>query len=374
MNAESREDMIEDLQCQMICHINALFSEAYSDEKVDAFIDNVVQLQLSINNISTSDYTTCLKLQLTTNSLSKNNVNDNHTSPLPNRQHSDINFSEYSLLPIYYNNVRYITNKKNICMRIELSLFKILCFTETWLTSLQSSSVYFPSQFNVYRCDRIAASRRSGGVAILVHSKYHSRQIKLERSPQCECLAIEVKLKPISLIIYLVYMREFNTEIANEHYKNIKYLISNFSLHRLMVIGDFNLHDIRWINDDSDTHYVPTDNLSHKTSYFREATEFLIKLQMLSLYQLSNIKNKASNVLDLVFVNEINDIKLCEENCGIIESSQQDVYHKPYEITFEYCPNQSSQQSDEIEIFSYKKGNYERMCLKLNTKQHKFST
>lgn len=79
-------------------------------------------------------------------------------------------------LPIYYNNVRGITNKRNINMRIELSTYEVLCFTETWLDDEHSSSVYFPSKFTVYRCDRKTRSyRRSGGVAILVHHSLISK-------------------------------------------------------------------------------------------------------------------------------------------------------------------------------------------------------
>lgn len=59
-------------------------------------------------------------------------------------------FHDLSTLPIYYNNVRSITNKRNIAAKIDLSVYKILCFTETWLSSKEQSGIYFPSRFNVY--------------------------------------------------------------------------------------------------------------------------------------------------------------------------------------------------------------------------------
>lgn len=79
---------------------------------------------------------------------------------------------DISLLLIYDNNVRCITNKHNICMKIELSIYKILVLTETWLIKAISSSVYFPNKYEIYRFDRVVSSnvsRRSGGVAMLVH-------------------------------------------------------------------------------------------------------------------------------------------------------------------------------------------------------------
>lgn len=45
-------------------------------------------------------------------------------------------FAEFSLLPIYYNNVRSIMNKHNMCMKIELSVYKVLVLTETWLKKM----------------------------------------------------------------------------------------------------------------------------------------------------------------------------------------------------------------------------------------------
>lgn len=105
-------------------------------------------------------------------------------------------------------------------------------------------------------------------------------------------------------------MREFIAEIAEKHYKNIEYLMSKFREHRIIVIGD----------------YLPTDVRSHSSSYFREAAEFLNKIELLPLYQLSDMKNTASNVLDLIFVNEINDIKLREDKSMIIiEQCQRDI-------------------------------------------------
>ena len=122
-------------------------------------------------------------------------------------------FTQVANLQIYYNNVRSIANKRHICSRIELSSYEVLCFTETWLTSNQSDSC-FPGNFKVYRCDRDSVTdsttARAGGVAVLVHSKYKSRQIQHSSVEKCECLAIEIMLKPVPLIIYAAYIRVLN--------------------------------------------------------------------------------------------------------------------------------------------------------------------
>lgn len=55
----------------------------------------------------------------------------------PNTQSSEATLRDnLSSLPTYYNNVRSITNKRNISIKIEMSVYKVLCFTETWLEQL----------------------------------------------------------------------------------------------------------------------------------------------------------------------------------------------------------------------------------------------
>lgn len=135
----------------------------------------------------------------------------------------NINFVDVSLLPIFYDNARSIINKCNLSTKIELSIYKILCFTETWLTSAHYSSSYFPSNFTVYRCDRMVdTDKRSGGVAVLVHSSFNSQQLLIQSDQHCEFLAIGIKIKPTPLILYICYLSKFDAHIANMHYEIVK--------------------------------------------------------------------------------------------------------------------------------------------------------
>ena len=166
-------------------------------------------------------------------------------------------------LPIYYNNSRSVVNKRMICTRIELSVYKILCFTETKLGMAHSSCVYFPRMFDVYRFDRKStAIRLSGGVAILVHHTLESKQIAFSSDinfdADCEFVAIEVIMKPQSLIIYVCYLRTFDMEIAMMHYHRIKFIVDKYRNHSILILGDFNLFDIVWTpDDDNDSVFLP---------------------------------------------------------------------------------------------------------------------
>lgn len=269
-------------------------------------------------------------------------------------------------------------------MKIELSVYKVLCFTETWLDNAHSDSVYFPIKFNVYRCDRIIqTARRSGGVAILIHHSLKSKPIAFDSTIDfdavCEFVAIEIFIKPQPLIIYVCYLSTFNLEVALKHYKRVKYIVNKYRNHRIIVLGDFNLHDIVWTPDDDNLSVFlphalvdPTDK-QNRSIYNHNALDFLEKMLSLPLLQLSNFRNRASNVLDLVFVNKPSDVRLSEDKFSIIERSQQDPSHIPYEINVDYSEH-ASRNVELVTVYQYARGNYERICLQLEAVnfQHEF--
>lgn len=288
-----------------------------------------------------------------------------------------------SSVPTYYNNVRCITNKHNVCMKIELSVYKVLCFTETWLSDTYSSHVCFPSNFVVYRCDRVDTLRRAGGVAILVHRSLDSAPITLNiaNDPECEFLAIRVDVKPMPLIYYVCYLSVFEHQIAMKHFQRIKYIVENFVNHRIIVLGDFNLHDIIWATDDLNQnvflpHTVTTSaNNQRRSQYNENALDILQKFIELPLFQMSNFRNEAGNVLDLLFVSAPHEISLSKDQFNIIEQTQQDVHHVPFEINID-CSNDNSNNTDRITTYRYANGNYERLCQEIEAInfQHEFNT
>lgn len=86
-----------------------------------------------------------------------------------------------------------------------------------------------------------------------------------------------------------------------------------------MVLGDINIYDVRWAVDDTDSFFVQTGLASHRSQYFRDAAKFLNEMLELPLYQLSNVQNKASNVLDLLFVKFFADLRMSVDRSMVIE-------------------------------------------------------
>nr|AEG42077.1 putative non-LTR retrovirus reverse transcriptase [Mayetiola destructor] len=132
-------------------------------------------------------------------------------------------------------------------------------------------------------------------------------------------------------------------------------------------MGDFNLRGVIWNLSDIGTFFTPSNIPSN-------ATEFITKMNDLAFFQLSNIMNSAFNVLDLIFSNDPSCINICEDQSGIVDARQQDKFHKPYELSVDYC-SKITGSIKETEIYSYKRGNYQRMCQQIEriNFQHEFS-
>lgn len=119
------------------------------------------------------------------------------------------------------------------------------------------------------------------------------------------------------------------------------------------------MNGLRWMSDESDEYYLPMNVNTNMENFLKE-------MQELSFFQLSNIKNKFGNVLDLVFVNELGDVEVAVDKSKIIGAIQQDVAHVPYEISLEYCEKQTSMNCIEKEIICYKIGDYKRVMEELD--------
>ena len=367
---------------------SCLNQQRYSQTLITKFYNSNVNTTTVIDSVSsnTSNITATSGIDCTSSSLLSTDVNEVRVTMQPITDNVSRVSQSHNLLPslpIYYNNVRSITNKKNVCMKIEMSVYKVLCLTETWLNDSHSNGSYFPTKFTVYRCDRSTQMlRRSGGVAILVHHTLNHKSVKFPFAvdPQSEFLAIEIVIKPQPLIVYVCYLSVFNLDIALTHLQRVKFLNETYRHHKIIIFGDFNLYDIKW-SADSDfegvflPHTTVDSSVNQVRSYYNSsALEFLQKMMSLPMSQLSNYSNSASNVLDLVFVNKPEEFKLKKDHYSIIDQSQQDAYHIPYEVTVEYCIN-STINTEALSVYSYTRGNYARICTQIDAInfQHEFS-
>lgn len=97
-------------------------------------------------------------------------------------------------------------------------------------------------------------------------------------------------------------------------------------------------------------------SVSHQRStYNTVAMSFLHQMLSLPLFQLSNPQNDSSNVLDLLFVNKPEEFGLCKDQFTIVERSQQDKCHIPFEIVLDYIEGQSTTNTSQKQSIFFKK-------------------
>lgn len=284
------------------------------------------------------------------------------TLNLPATPNCDFTSIEY--FSLYYGNIQSVPAKPDIRSKISSSVYKVFCLTETWLHKDDVSDRYFPNDFQVYRMDRRS---RGGGVAILVKDEFKSTEVENVCDPDCESVCVKVKLQPVPLVLYLAYVNQPQQIVLLKHFNAIQRLLSRESESRIIVLGDFNLHDVEWQLDESEMYFLPHNLTSHSNStYFQAASEFLESVQQLPMFQLSNVINIASNVLDLVFANNYQDLQVYQAPVSITKVTGIVRYHPPLEILYEHHTAIEPASDEMIEIYLYTKGNYERMMQQLD--------
>lgn len=205
-----------------------------------------------------------------------------------------------------------------------------------------------------------------GGVAVIVDKQLKSKEITEFRDVQCDSVCVLIPLKPKPLILYLAYLSQQEPKINYQrHYHAIRQYVNRFTNHEVMVVGDWNLHSVTWQQDESHTHFLPTNLAAHPNSeHFRTAAEFLEKLMDVPLFQMTGIKNIASNVLDLVHVNETAGVNVCEAPIAVTDINKTDKCHPPLHISV-YGEIAPMLTREEIEIWCFRRGNYSRMKQRL---------
>lgn len=240
-----------------------------------------------------------------------------------------------------------------------------MCFTETWLKKGDRNEDFFPTNFDIHRKDRNSIG---GGVAVIIDKQFESTELSEYNVPTCESICVRILLKPKPLVLYLAYVEpKSGIDTYTRHFDLINRLVNHNHNHNILVIGDWNLPKITWKHDETQSHYLPANLITHRDStYFQMAAEFLSKMQAISLFQLSNIKNIAGNVLDLVFVNDAMQYTVCENPICITDAHKTDKAHPPFHITV--TGERMTKHSNEIiEFYCYRRGNYTRMRQRLES-------
>lgn len=211
---------------------------------------------------------------------------------------------------IYYQNVRGLGSKtKRFYCTSSSYDFDIITLTETWLRETHFTSELFISSYFVYRKDRYESNsdyQRGGGVLVAIKSKFESDQVILTDTTNLESICVRAKLKNgIFMYVYCLYIPPNSDASCYQNHLNAIKSIQLNNMDTLIIVGDFNIPNVNWINYDFDSNiYIPTNI---KPNY---SAEFLLNLQTDGIFQINSINNKDMRKLDLIFTNDFSNMEV----------------------------------------------------------------
>lgn len=275
-----------------------------------------------------------------------------------------------TLESIYVQNIQSIPAKDGIFDALDTTLYRILCFTETWLKAKHKTEHYFPQKFQVYRHDRDdinSIHNRGGGVAILVNSELRSLRLRDLEDDSIEGVCVKVWLNVKTIIIYTLYVPERindRSDVFKKHAACIK-KICDSTTSNVFVIGDLNMRGVKWLLDETETYLMPLHiPLNEKLGF----EDFIDNVSSLSLQQYCSIENDHGNVLDLVFARGGMEVMVIEALSPLLDMSDLNIPHPSLEVRLDLDTGHSmSDLNDEYtEILIYSRGNYEKIISQLN--------
>lgn len=177
--------------------------------------------------------------------------------------------------------------------------YDIVVLTETWLRP-DISNDEFASSYNVFRCDRSSATsslQRGGGVLIAVKAELNCRSVALENCESLEQAVVQIKLQKFSVYVCGIYLRpNSQPELYYSHSMAVQQLCERTaSADKVIVMGDYNLPQLIWQNDEDIDGLLPCNASS-------EQEIALVETMVASgLRQINCLRNLNGRLLDLVF-------------------------------------------------------------------------
>lgn len=260
-------------------------------------------------------------------------------------------------LSIYYQNVRGLRTKTNdIFLTSQALPYDIFALTETNLTSDFNNNELFPSNFNVFRRD-VSSLDNNGfgrGILIALNNQFDGTLFNIPNTDQCELICVKINISSRCLYIMCCYVRPnepFDT------YQLICDAVDTVVEHinpsdDIIVLGDFNLPRLQWIESDDELHLITENAISSKevllVDHFSDS----------GLFQMSNVKNNLGRQLDLVFSTDA-------DNCVVTASnhllSTLDHYHPPLLLRLSYENDHTTADFEKSYSFNFRKANFDEL-------------
>ena len=211
-----------------------------------------------------------------------------------------------------------------------------LCLCETFLHEGILDSEIKISGFSIIRCDRM--SRAGGGVCVYVSNSTTYNICLTYSTSVCELLIVRIH-NPALIIILMYCPPSCPAEAFNDISRSQALILSMPSpLPNIIMLGDFNFHDIDWTNPDLSCKYaIPLISLSDC---------LFLNQQVLEPTHKSNILDLIFSPDDFVDSIDVTDSLLSDHHIITIKNS----------IPFCHTPDQSMNRScNAFEPLDFKK-------------------
>ncbi|XP_031332835.1 uncharacterized protein LOC116163124 [Photinus pyralis] len=264
-----------------------------------------------------------------------------------------------STMQVYYQNVRGIRTKmQNLMQSVFATNYDVICLTETWLNQdISSSELQISSNYNVYRQDRnILTSnlKRGGGVLIAVNKTLMSKLISTTVD-NVEHIFVLVMFLGKCYIIGNVYIPpNSHSDVYDLHCTATENVLNRYPDHVLILCGDYNLPNIKWINDQYGLH--ATGQLNESGTIVADHFAYL------NLYQVNNVRNDYNVILDLVFTNDFSLVTHTAEDFLL----PIDHYHPPISLIVESCQLGADELKADYFYYDFKNCDFANLNLHLS--------
>lgn len=261
-----------------------------------------------------------------------------------------------------------INVRKHLLLSTDESDYDVVTITETWLHNGHYNNEFISKKYNIFRKDRINSTveeSRGGGVLIAVKNEIDCAEYHTTEMTGLEAICVKIPLQKGNMFIYCLYIQpSADMETYNAHTNAIRGLQVG-SNDILVVAGDFNLPNIKWVESDDSYDLIPLigESESMKSNISRHVTTAMTEL---GLSQLNEVPNSSGNVLDLIYTN-VPELLVSELAFRrLIPSDLCDKAHNPLIITVDCNPSIFTSDEHTNAAYCFRKANFDQINEFLN--------
>lgn len=238
-----------------------------------------------------------------------------------------------SNLSIYYQNCGGMRSKlSEFRNNLLCTNYDIVIITETWLMPGIFDSEITDDRYILFRRDRdFSTSDKKDGGGIIVAIKKHIpaiRNTNLE-DENVEELFINLQLPKTRIILCVTYIPPATRYGTYEtHLQKLQTLYTADSDTKFLIIGDYNIPDLTWIQQTDCDYLKPVDPSTALHSLLIDTLSFM------QLQQFNNIYNRNNRMLDLVLSN-LNHICTCSEPQMNLTTNPKFHHHPSLHLTID---------------------------------------